>query len=269
MEKYDVKFKKKYGQNFLKNISVVKKIVDCAPLDKNSLVIEVGPGGGVMTKELALVAKEVIAYEIDQELTNELNNRLGEFDNIHILFQDFLNADLEKDLQDYKYDKLFFISNVPYYITTPIIIKILESKLAFQQITLMVQKEVGERISSLPGRKEYGSISVFLQTFYDIKKEFIVSRGNFIPEPNVDSVVVSFIPKNDINVLDIDYYQKFIRDAFQFKRKTLRNNLKNYNLTIISNLLEKNGFNLSSRAEMIPYQIFVEIANELYKKENK
>ena len=196
-----------------------------------------------MTKELSLVAKEVLAYEIDQELTNELNNRLGALDNIHILFQDFLTANLENDLQDYKYDKLFFISNVPYYITTPIIIKILESKLAFQQITLMVQKEVGERISSLPGRKEYGSISVFLQTFYDIKKEFIV--------------------------LDIDYYQKFIRDAFQFKRKTLRNNLKNYNLTIISNLLETNGFNLSSRAEMIPYQIFVEIANELYKKENK
>lgn len=269
MEKYDVKFKKKYGQNFLKNISIVKRIVNSAPLDKNSLVIEVGPGGGVMTKELAIVAKDVLAYEVDNDLEKELKNRLGNLDNVHILFQDFLKADLKNDLSTFNYDKLFFMSNVPYYITTPIIMKLLESKINFQQITVMVQKEVGERFSASPGVKEYGSISVFLQTFFDIKKEFVVSRGNFIPEPNVDSIVISLIPKFSNNLLDVDFYQKLIREAFQFKRKTLKNNLKKYDLLIISDILEKYGFNLSSRAEMIPYEIFVEISNELYKKRDK
>ena len=124
MEKYDVKFKKKFGQNFLKDINVVKKIVRSAEIDGKSLVIEVGPGGGIMTRELSMVADNVLAYEIDEELKEEHAKRLGDRDNITILFQDFLESDIVKDVEKYDYDKLYFVSNVPYYITTPIIMPI-------------------------------------------------------------------------------------------------------------------------------------------------
>ena len=131
MEKYDVKFKKKFGQNFLKDINVVKKIVRSAEIAGKSLVIEVGPGGGIMTRELSLVADNVLAYEIDEELKEEHAKRLGDRDNITILFQDFLDSDIVKDVEKYDYNKLYFVSNVPYYITTPIILKLIESGLSF------------------------------------------------------------------------------------------------------------------------------------------
>lgn len=154
MEKYDVKFKKKFGQNFLKDINVVKKIVRSAEIDGKSLVIEVGPGGGIMTRELSLVADNVLAYEIDEELKEEHDKRLGDRDNITILFQDFLESDIVKDVEKYDYDKLYFVSNVPYYITTPIILKLIESGLSFEKIVMMVQKEVGDRFSTKSGNKE-------------------------------------------------------------------------------------------------------------------
>ena len=270
MEKYDVKFKKKYGQNFLKNLNLVEKIVNVADLDKESLVIEVGPGGGIMTRELASRAKNVLAYEIDEELKEELFLRTKDYPNVQVLFQDFLKSNIVDDIKNYSYDKLFFISNVPYYITTPIIEKIIESHLSFHKIVLMVQKEVGDRFSSSPGSKSYGSISVFLQTFYDIKKEFFVSRKNFVPEPNVDSVIISLTEnQHRDSVKDFDIYQKLIRDCFQFKRKTLKNNLKNYPLSLIEPILIKHGFSLSSRAEQLPYSVFVEMANQLYEHSMK
>ena len=145
MEKYDVKFKKKFGQNFLKNISVVNRIVDQADIDSNSLVIEVGPGGAIMTRELAKKAKYVLAYEIDNELADEIGKRLEGYDNVTVLFQDFLLSDISKDISKYDFDKLFFVSNVPYYITTPILMKLINSGLSFNKIVMMVQKEVGDR----------------------------------------------------------------------------------------------------------------------------
>lgn len=264
MEKYDVKFKKKFGQNFLKDINVVKKIVRSAEIDDKSLVIEVGPGGGIMTRELSLVADNVLAYEIDEELKEEHAKRLGDRDNITILFQDFLESDIVKDVEKYDYNKLYFVSNVPYYITTPIILKLIDSGLSFEKIVMMVQKEVGDRFSTKSGNKEYGSITVLLNYFYNIKKEFFVSRKQFVPEPNVDSVIISFSEKNDkLPLNDFKFFEKLVRDSFQYKRKTLRNNLKGYDLDKVNKVLEKYGKNLSVRAEALDVEVFVEIANEL------
>lgn len=264
MEKYDVKFKKKYGQNFLRNISVVERIVNVSEIGDNDLVIEVGPGGAIMTRELSKRAGNVLAYEIDEDLKEELSKRLDGCSNVDVLFKDFLDADLVSDVKNYSYDKLFFVSNVPYYITTPILMKIIESNLSFSKIVMMVQKEVGDRFSTKPGSKEYGSITVLLNYFFDVKKEFLVSRNQFIPVPNVDSVIVSFTEKSNKKYLkDFLFFQKIVRDSFQYKRKTIKNNLRSYDLKIVSDVLSKYGYDLSVRAENLQLDVFVDLANEL------
>lgn len=266
MEKYDVKFKKKFGQNFLKDSVIVKRIVDVSGVNPDSLVIEVGPGGAILTKELALHSKNVIAYEIDSDLSSELENKLSDFDNVDVVFQDFLDADLVMDISRYSYKSLFFVSNVPYYITTPILLKLIKSRIVFDNIVMMVQKEVGDRFSSLPGSREYGSITVLLNYFFDIKKEFFVSRKQFVPEPNVDSVVVSFRERKDkYNLKDFDFFETIVRDSFQFKRKTIKNNLKKYDLKIVESVLQQHGYDLTVRAENLDVGIFVEISNALLK----
>ena len=266
LEKYDVKFKKKFGQNFLKDINIVKRIVDVSGVNKNSLVIEVGPGGAIMTKELANRAKNVLAYEIDIDLADELYKRIEDCSNVDVLFQDFLDSDLLSDISNYSYDSIYFVSNVPYYITTPILLKLLKSEIHFNKIVMMVQKEVGNRFSTSPGSREYGSITVLLNYFYDVKKEFLVSRKQFIPEPNVDSVVVSFTEKKDkLKLNDFSFFEQLLKDSFQFKRKTLRNNLKKYDLKIIENVLATYNYDLNVRAEMLDVEIFVALANALRK----
>ena len=266
MEKYNVRFKKKYGQNFLKDSRIVKRIVDISDIDSSSLVIEVGPGGGILTKELAAVAKQVVAYEIDNELSSELSSRLRDYSNVEILFQDFLTSDIINDISQYHYDSLFFVSNVPYYITTPILMKIIKSNLPFNKIVMMVQKEVGERFTTDPGKREYGSITVLLKYFYNIKKEFLVSRKQFVPEPNVDSMIISFTEKdNKLELKDFSLFETILHDSFQFKRKTIRNNLKKYDLSIIGDVLNKYGYDLNVRAEMLDVEVFVAITNALWK----
>ena len=266
LEKYDVKFKKKFGQNFLKDINIVKRIVDVSGVNKNSLVIEVGPGGAIMTKELANRAKNVLAYEIDVDLAGELYKRIEDCSNVDVLFQDFLDSDLLSDISNYSYDSIYFVSNVPYYITTPILLKLLKSGIHFNKIVMMVQKEVGNRFSTSSGSREYGSITVLLNYFYDVKKEFLVSRKQFIPEPNVDSVVVSFTEKKDkLELNDFSFFEQLLKDSFQFKRKTLRNNLKKYDLKIIENVLAMYNYDLNVRAEMLNVDVFVALANALRK----
>ena len=266
MEKYDVKFKKKFGQNFLKDSRVVSRIVDISGVTNDSLVIEVGPGGAIMTKELANRAKNVLAYEIDTDLADELKNRLIDVDNVDVIFQDFLEADLSLDVSHYSYKDLFFVSNVPYYITTPIILKLIKSHLRFKNIVMMVQKEVGDRFTALPGCRDYGSITVLLNYFYEVKKEFTVSRKQFVPEPNVDSVIVSFRERDDkYSTFDLDFFENIVRDSFQFKRKNIRNNLKKYDLKIVEDVLNQHGYDLNVRAECLDVSVFVDISNALRK----
>ena len=264
MEKYDIKFKKRLGQNFLKDKNIVKRIVDVVTDKSNSLVIEVGPGGGILTRELCQSFNNVLAYEIDSSIKEELDSRISEFDNIDVIYKDFLKCDISSDIEKYKYKNLYFISNVPYYITSPIILKLIDCGLYFNKIVMMVQKEVGERYSATPGNKSYGAISVILQYFYKIKKEFNVSKGNFIPQPKVDSVVISFEPNDrDNKVKDISKFIKLVNDSFQFKRKIIKNNLKDYDLDIINKVLNTYGFDLNSRAEDLSVEIFIDICNNL------
>lgn len=264
MEKYNVRFKKKYGQNFLKDDNIVKKIVNIVLIKEKSLVVEVGPGGGILTKGLANNFDKVIAYEIDESLKDELEGRIHSFNNVEVLYKDFLKCDLVNDLNEYKEYSKYFISNVPYYITSPIIMKLIDSGIVFNKIVLMVQKEVGERYSSEPGNRSYGSISVILQYFYNINKEFIVGKNNFTPIPKVDSVVISLSPRNIYNkVKDVDKFIKVVHESFQYKRKTIKNNLKKYDLDLISIILDRYGFDLSCRAEMIPFDVFVDISNNI------
>ncbi len=264
MEKYDVNFKKKYGQNFLKRKAVVERIADVCAITKNDLVIEVGPGGAILTRELARRAGNVLAYEIDIDLEPELNRKLGDFSNVTILFQDFLESNITKDIANFSYENIYFVSNVPYYITTPIVMKLIDSKINFKKICMMVQKEVGLRFTAVPGSKVYGSISVFLNYFYRVKKEFLVSRKEFVPVPNVDSVIISFESREELLPLtDEKLFFQIVRDSFQFKRKNIRNNLKKYNLDVVASVLEKYGYNLSVRAEQLPLEIFIELANAL------
>ncbi len=264
MEKYDVKFKKKFGQNFLRDNRIVKRIVSLCAITKNDLVIEVGPGGAILTRELAHAAKNVLAYEIDLELKDELEKKLDGFSNVSVLFKDFLSSNIEEDLSNFSYDNIYFVSNVPYYITTPIVMKLIASGIQFKKICMMVQKEVGDRFSTSCGNKSYGSITVFLNYYYHIKKEFFVSRREFVPIPNVDSVVVSFEEKQDkLFLKDQEFFEKLVRDSFQYKRKNIKNNLRGYDLDKVLKVLEKYNFSLSVRAEQLSVEIFVELANAL------
>ena len=259
----DFKFKKSFGQNFINDKNIINKIIECSDIKENSLVIEIGPGSGNLTKELSMVAKNVLAYEIDERLEDILDENLLGCNNVKILFQDFLQADLNNDIKEYNYDHLYLTANIPYYITTPIIEKIIRSKINFDKITLMMQKEVGERFSAKPGNKAYGSITVFLNYYFDIKKEFVVSRNLFTPKPNVDSVVVTLTMKNGRVANNEDLFFKIVRSAFQYKRKNIRNNLKNYDLKLIEEVLKKYNFDLTVRAEQLDLGIFIDIADKL------
>ena len=257
------KFKKKFGQNFLVDSNVVKKIVSDIDVKSNSLVIEIGCGDGRLTKFLCEKFNRVLCYEIDLEVKDNLFKNLEDYDNFDVIFDDFLNRDVVKDLEDMSYDNLYVIANLPYYITTPIIERLISFGFKYELIRIMVQKEVGDRFCASVGTRDYGSFTVFLNYNFVVKKNFIVSRNSFFPRPNVDSVIVSFLPRERIFVSDIEKFNKLIYDSFRFKRKTLRNNLKGYNLAVISDVLSKYGFDLSVRAEQLDVKIFCEISNRL------
>lgn len=264
LEKNEFSFKKKFGQNFIIDENIINNIVTKANVDKDTLVIEIGPGAGSLTYFLARFSKNVLCYEIDTTLKEILNNNLKEYNNVEIIYDDFLKANVLNDIKKYEYKKLYVIANLPYYITTPIIIKLIEDNIDVDKIVVMVQKEVGDRFKAVPGTKDYSSLSVFLSYYYNIKKIMDVSKNVFIPKPNVDSIVVEFNKKErKLNVIDEQLFFKLIKDSFEFKRKTLKNNLKNYNLEKIDKVLKKHKMDLSVRAEQISLELFVEIANEL------
>ena len=263
----DFKYKKAYGQNFLNDNEIVVKIVRETNIDKDSLVLEVGPGSGRLTKELAKVAKNVLAFEIDSRLEDILDENLREFHNVNIIFDDFLNRDIQKDISGYEYQNLYLVANIPYYITTPILLKIINSHLPFSKVVVMVQKEVGDRFNAKVGTRAYGSITVFLNYYFNISKMFIVNRNSFTPKPNVDSVVLSLEAKKEkYCVQNEELFFKLVRDSFHFKRKNLRNNLKEYDLLTIEKVLSKHGRSLNSRAEELSIEIFVDLANALFSK---
>lgn len=257
-------FKKSFGQNFIVDKNIIDNIIKFSLVDKDTMVIEIGPGAGSLTTALAESSKSVLCYEIDDSLKDVLSDSLKNFDNVDIIYQDFLKANVSETLKKYNYDKLYVIANLPYYITTPIIIKIIEDKLNVDKIVIMVQKEVGDRLKAQPGSKDYNSLSIYISYYFNVKKLMDVSRNVFLPKPNVDSIVIELSKKeNKYKLKNENVFFKLVRDSFVQKRKTLRNNLKAYDLNIIEKVLNKYGYDLSVRAENLSIDIFVDIANNL------
>ena len=223
MEKF--KFKKNLGQNFLQDEKVLQKIVSSIECSKDDCIIEIGPGYGALTKYLVKVNCPVIAFEIDKEVKPVLDKINA--DNLRIVYEDFMKVNVKEYLPN-NYKNLYIVANIPYYITTPILEKIIEEKLNENSCTLMVQKEVADRFSAKCGSKEYGSITVYLGYYYNINKLFEVPRKAFYPVPNVDSAILKLTRKEDKVFLDEDKFFKFVKSAFQFKRKYIRINLKSY-----------------------------------------
>lgn len=267
LEKHGFSLKKKFGQNFIVDENIIDAIINKSGVDKNTLVIEIGPGAGSLTYKLALSSGNVLCYEIDTTLKDLLQENISECNNVEIIYKDFLQANVKEDLKKYDYDKIFVVANLPYYITTPIIVKIIEDDIPVDKLVVMVQKEVGDRFKAVPGSKDYGSLSVFLNYYFDVKKLMDVSCNVFLPKPNVDSIVVEFKKKeNLLELKDRELFFKLIRDSFSQKRKTIRNNLKGYNLEIIEKVLSNYGYDLTVRAEQLSLEIFVNLANSLYNK---
>lgn len=264
MSNDEFRFKKKYGQNFLRDSSIPRKIVDVSNIPSDCLVIEIGPGAGALTQFLAQSAKQVISYEIDTSLEEILDTNLVGIDNIKIIYDDFLKRNVINDLKEFDYKHLYVVANLPYYITTPIINHLITSNLDVEKIVVMVQKEVADRFCAKPGTKDYSSITVFLNYYFDLKKEFVVSRNNFIPKPNVDSMIISLNRKKEVlKVNNLELFFNLVRDSFKFKRKNLRNNLKGYNLSKVEEVLEKYNLDLTVRAEKLSLDIFIDISNNL------
>lgn len=255
-------FKKSLGQNFISDENIVNKIVDRAMIDKDTLVIEIGPGAGSLSKKIVPLAGYAILYEIDKRLKEILERELAMYNNYKIIFNDFLLQNVKKDIEGYKYGKIYVVANLPYYITSPIIIKLLK-EIYPDRIVIMVQEEVALRLSAKEGSREYGMISCLLGSKYNITKLFKVNRGSFQPVPNVDSAVIMLDKHNDYVINDIDKYERLLKDAFQFKRKNIKNNLYNYDLVKIGEILNKYNLSLTNRAEEIPIKVFVEIVNNI------
>ena len=258
----EFQFKKSLGQNFLKDENITSKIANFSNIDKDTLVIEIGPGSGSLSKKIIPLAGYSILYEIDTRLKDTLNSVLYEYDNYEIIFDDFLEQDITYIRSRFNYEKIYVVANLPYYITTPIITKLM-NELYPDKIVIMIQEEVANRLSATCHSRDYGMISVLIGARYDIKKLFKVSRKCFIPEPNVDSAVISFDRNDKLGSVDAIKFESLIKQAFQFKRKNLRNNLKNNDLSTINRVLSKYEYSLNNRAEDIPVDVYIEIARNI------
>ncbi|NLC48301.1 MAG: ribosomal RNA small subunit methyltransferase A [Tenericutes bacterium] len=258
MKNFD--YKKSLGQNFLIDKNIINKIVSSIKSTNKDLIIEIGPGSGALTKELVKKESDLICFEIDKRLKDEL--LLINSNNLKIIFEDFMKINIKDYIDKNKYNKIYFVGNLPYYITTAIINKICDESDP-EEITIMIQKEVADRFTAKPKSKSYSSISVFLQYNFNIIKLCDVSKNSFIPIPKVDSAVIKLKKRKKENLNNINHFYKLIKDSFQFKRKNLRNNLRNYDLEQINKTLFKYGKSFTSRAEELTLEEFIDISNSL------
>lgn len=254
----DIKAKKKYGQNFIIDTNTVEKIASIA-CNSDITTIEIGPGLGALSEQLLKYSKNVITYEIDKDMYNLLNNNLKD-EKLSSHLEDFLDV----DLSIYK-DKINVCSNLPYYVTTPILFKIIESNLDINKITVMVQKEVGDRIIAQMGSEDYGALSIEIQYLFDVKKQMDVSRNVFYPQPNVDSCVISLIPKISRNKEFEDKFFYLIKNCFRMRRKTLLNNLKDiYDTSVIDKIYLEMNIDRSIRAEQLILDDYIKMYRIIY-----
>ena len=243
-----LKAQKKYGQNFLKDEKILNKIANSIEVDENDLIIEIGPGMGALTK-LLKKHSYLLCYEIDERMRSYLDK--FETDKSHTIYGDFLKQNLARDIEKISYKNLYVIANIPYYITSPILTKLIETDLPIKKIVLLVQKEFGRRICANENNKEYNAFTLYVNLKYDAKILFDVGKNAFFPIPKVDSVVIELSLKETSDIKNKEFYLQFVRDAFKNKRKTLKNNMKNYDFEKIKKILDELGYKENVRAEEI------------------
>ena len=273
LERHGFTFKKSFGQNFLTDTNILQKIVDTAEVDDQVNVIEIGPGIGALTEFLAERAAEVMAFEIDHRLVPILADTLRDFDNVTVVNEDILKVDLAQHIQNFKKPDLPIkvVANLPYYITTPLLMHLIESGIPFSEFVVMMQKEVADRISAKPNTKAYGSLSIAVQYYMTAKVAFIVPRTVFVPAPNVDSAILKMVrrPEPAVVVEDESFFFKVSKASFTHRRKTLWNNLTGYFGKTeeikdkLTKALEQAGLSPSVRGEALGLEEFASLADAL------
>ena len=273
LRKYKLRAKKSLGQNFLTSEKVLDDIVDASQLQPGEIAIEIGPGIGALTEKLAQVAEKVFAFEIDQNLMPVLADTLSDYDNIEVFNDDILDVDLDQFVKDHGIEgkTIKVVANLPYYITTPIMLNLINSDYPFQALVLMMQKEVAERITANPGHRQYGSLTIAVQTLMETRIDRIVGKNSFIPRPKVDSAVVVLerLEHAHEGIDDPKFFNKVIRSSFAQKRKSLMNNLLNWqgrtddNREKIKQIFDDCNIAENARAEQVSIEQFKQMAADL------
>lgn len=274
LNRYHLTAKKSLGQNFLKDINVLKNIVSAAEITEADDVIEIGPGIGSLTEQIAKKANSVLAFEIDQNLLPVLDDTLSQYDNIQIINQDFLKANLPELIEKYFDGRhhLKIVANLPYYITKPILMSIIKGPVNFDSVVIMMQKEVADRLTAIPGNRDYGALTVITQYLNDAKNVFDVSPKSFVPSPKVDSAIVRLTPvsKRNVEVFDEKTFFGFARGCFMHRRKTIWNNLQGVFgkkpdvKEQIKKILEELDVDAGVRPEDLEIDTIVKLANKFH-----
>lgn len=269
-------FKKSLGQNFLIDVNILTRIIKDATIDDEVGVIEVGPGIGSLTEQLALSAKKVVAFEIDDRLLPILAETLEPYDNVTIVHADILKVNLTEAIEEHFADcgRIHLVANLPYYITTPILMHVLQTSDRIDQITVMLQKEVAERMAAQPNTKEYGSLSIAVQYYTETELVMDVPKTVFIPQPNVVSSVLTLQRRVEppVEVNDESFFFKIVKASFAHRRKTIRNNLLSHfkqtavDRELVLQSLQSASIDESRRAESLSIEEFARLANEIHRQ---
>ena len=275
LKKHGFSFKKSLGQNFLTEPNILRKIVETAGINQQTNVVEVGPGIGALTEQLAMNAAQVVAFEIDDRLIPVLADTLSRYDNVTVVHQDVLKADLVETTNQVFQEKypIKVVANLPYYITTPIMMHFLESSLDVAEMVVMMQKEVADRIAAKPGTKAYGSLSIAVQYFMEASVAFIVPKTVFVPQPNVDSAIIKLTRRATpaVKVTNEKEFFKLTKASFQLRRKTLWNNLTHFygkdeqTVAWLKESLAEAEIDPSRRGETLSLEEFARLSNALEK----
>lgn len=273
IKKYNFSFKKSLGQNFIIDVNILQKIIEAAGIDDDSGVIEIGPGIGSLTEQLAIAANKVVSYEIDQRLLPILEDTLSKYDNIEVINEDILQAKLADDLQVYfsPGQDVHLVANLPYYVTTPILLHVLHSQVNIKSMTVMMQKEVAERIAAEPNTKAYGSLSIAIQYYSQAKLVMDVPKTVFVPQPNVVSSVLHLELREQplVQVEDEELFFKLVQASFVHRRKTLRNNLVTYFKGVLAKEKIEEAFKATEidggrRGESLTIEEYAKLADHLF-----
>lgn len=273
LNQYGFNFKKSLGQNFLIDVNIIHNIIEASDINKHTGVIEIGPGMGSLTEQLAKNAKKVVAFEIDQRLIPVLEDTMEPYDNVTVINEDILKADIAHYVAEHfsECEKIMVVANLPYYITTPILLNLMQQSLPIDGYVVMMQKEVGERLNAQVGTKAYGSLSIVAQYYTEPSKVLTVPKAVFLPPPNVDSIVVKLMKRSTpiVTVDDENKFFKMTKAAFGQRRKTINNNYQSLflngkaNKQMILEWLEASGIDPRRRGETLSIKEFAHLYNEL------